>query len=303
MLFSSAISLWLWGRVVQLRLDEIMHENRIHKIRKQKKTLLPSGGRRIDIYNNPEKFGAHLKDRLIHIPDEIIDNLLQKYDRPDLLQFGTDDNVHLMEQIYRKIGSPKLSARVGWSVFVEMVNVYIELQTGSDELWAIETFDGYHVLIIIKLYISVLPAIHCPNPTNECFFTCRWILYVGISRIPVGPWAPINISKAERGTMRFSSTLRLWICERIFLGMSVEMSIAWINWLSGHNGTNNAHQERKRNLDEDKVDFRRFCTHHVQVPTCQIHEHWIRWTSQSKPLGACSFSHFSKIWLQQFVQN
>jgi hypothetical protein len=42
--------------------------------------------------------------------------------------------VHLMEQIYHKIGSPKLSARVGWSVFVEMVNVYIELQTGGDEL-------------------------------------------------------------------------------------------------------------------------------------------------------------------------
>ena len=86
MLFSSAISLWLWGHIVQLHLDEIMHENRIHKIRKQKKTLLPSGGCRIDIYNNPQKFGAHLKDWLIHIPDEIIDNLLQKYDRPDVEQ-------------------------------------------------------------------------------------------------------------------------------------------------------------------------------------------------------------------------
>ena len=128
MLFSSAISLWLWGRIVQLHLNEIMHENCIHKIRKQKKTLLPSGGCWIDnIYNNPQKFGAYLKDRLIHIPDEIIDNLLQKYDHPDLLQFGTDATVHLMEQIYWKIKSPKLSARVGWSVFVEMVNVYIEL--------------------------------------------------------------------------------------------------------------------------------------------------------------------------------
>jgi hypothetical protein len=93
-----------------------------------------SGGCRIDMHNNPQKFGAHLKDRLIHIPDEIIHELLQKYDRPELLQFGTDDTVHLMEQIYQKIGSPKLSARVGWSVVVEMVNEYIELQTGSDEL-------------------------------------------------------------------------------------------------------------------------------------------------------------------------
>ena len=52
--------------------------------------------------------------------------------------------------------------------------------------------------------VPVLPAIHWPNPTDERFFTCRWILYVGICHIPVGPWVPINISKAERGTMRFS---------------------------------------------------------------------------------------------------
>ena len=115
--------------------DEITHENRIHKIRKQKKKFLPSGGRQINIYNNLQKFGAHLKDRLIHIPDEIIDDLLQKCDDPpDLLQFGTGDTVHLMEQIYWKIGSPKLSAMVGWSVFVEVVNMYIELQTGSNDL-------------------------------------------------------------------------------------------------------------------------------------------------------------------------
>ena len=101
---------------LQLCPDEIIHENCIHKIRKQRKTLLPSSGRQIDIYNNPQKFGAHLKDRLIHIPDEIIDDVLQKYDCPDLLQFGTDDTVHLMEQIHQKTGPPKLSARVGWSV-------------------------------------------------------------------------------------------------------------------------------------------------------------------------------------------
>ena len=134
MLFFSAISLWLWGCIVQLHLNEIMHENCIYKIRKQKKTLLPSGGHQINIYNNSQKFGTHLKDQLIHILDKIIDNLLQKYDCPDLLQFSMDATVHLMEQIYQKIGSPKLSARVGWSVFVEMVNVYIELQTGSDEI-------------------------------------------------------------------------------------------------------------------------------------------------------------------------
>ena len=142
------------GRIVQLPLDRLSMKIAFTRSRNRRKniSLLPSSGHLIDIYNNSQKFGAHLKDQLIHIPD---DDLLQKYDCPCSLQFSTDDTIHLMEQIYWKIESPELSARLGWSVFVEMVNLYIELQTGSVELRAIEDFDSYyHVFIVIKLYRS-----------------------------------------------------------------------------------------------------------------------------------------------------
>ncbi|KAF8985790.1 hypothetical protein BDQ17DRAFT_1436501 [Cyathus striatus] len=125
----SMISYWLWGQIVQERLNEVRIENQSHRIRSQKKILLPSGARRIDIYSMPEKHGG--KDRLIRTKDEVINDLLNEYDRPDLLLFGTAENVAACKNIYVGIGQPKLSARVGWSIFKEMVNHHIQQYTSE----------------------------------------------------------------------------------------------------------------------------------------------------------------------------
>ncbi|KAF8983259.1 hypothetical protein BDQ17DRAFT_1402591 [Cyathus striatus] len=123
------ISYWLWGQIVQERLNEVRIENQSHRIRSQKKILLPSSARRIDIYSMPEKHGG--KDRLIRTEDEVINDLLNEYDRPDLLLFGTAENVAACKNIYVGIGQPKLSARVGWSIFKEMVNHHIQQYTSE----------------------------------------------------------------------------------------------------------------------------------------------------------------------------
>lgn len=65
-------------------------------------------------------------DCLIKIPEEDIDQLLLKYDQPDLLQFGTDEEVALCEDVYVAIGSPTLRAKVGWQVFRDMVTYCIK---------------------------------------------------------------------------------------------------------------------------------------------------------------------------------
>ena len=106
-------------------------------MRKQKNILLPSGGRRIDFYENPENYGG--KNRLIHIAPGIIEELVAQYDKPDLLLFGSRETNKICDEIYGTIGSPKITARVGWAVFSEMVTYYIqhfnrtsfELQPGS----------------------------------------------------------------------------------------------------------------------------------------------------------------------------
>jgi hypothetical protein len=73
---------WLWAAIVQKRLDELVRESEelvkeseLHKIRKQKKILLPSGARRIGMYRFPEKHGCSA-NLLIPIPRADIDRLL-----------------------------------------------------------------------------------------------------------------------------------------------------------------------------------------------------------------------------------
>lgn len=130
LLWFRIVRVWLWGHIVQLRLDEVLEHNAIHKISKQKKILLPSGARHIDIYENPEKY-PHCEDQIIKIEPKEIDRYLGQYDRPDLLQFGSDEAVDLCERLYQQIGSPSLSASVGWSVFVEMVNLYVTSEAAA----------------------------------------------------------------------------------------------------------------------------------------------------------------------------
>lgn len=82
--------------------------------------MLPTGGRRIDFYESPENYKGN--DNLIAIPRQDIQELLLEYDRPDLLQFGTDDMVNLCETLYISIGHPKLQAKDGWAIFKRLID-------------------------------------------------------------------------------------------------------------------------------------------------------------------------------------
>lgn len=123
---SSGISFWLWGKIVQEKLDELKEQSQNHRIRKQKGILLPSGARRIDLYTKSENYGFRVKDRIISVDQRSINELLYEYDRPDLLMFGKPKTVEVCLEIYMGIGSPILSARIGWEVFAKMVNYYFD---------------------------------------------------------------------------------------------------------------------------------------------------------------------------------
>ncbi|KAJ3506413.1 hypothetical protein NLJ89_g6882 [Agrocybe chaxingu] len=114
------VSRWLWALIVQLRLNRIVHESQTHRVRYQKKVLLPSGGRREDFYKQPWKWGG--EDQLIKVPTEDVDRLLDEFDDPASIQFGTDEMVTTCEKAFIAIGSPNLSAKVGWKVFKEMID-------------------------------------------------------------------------------------------------------------------------------------------------------------------------------------
>jgi len=130
----STISSWLWGKLVQEKLDDILYENQIHRIRKQRGILLPSGARRIDLYTKGEQYGYRIKNRLIEVDKETVGELLQKYDKPELLMFGTPENVVLCGNIYNAIGCPSLHPRIGWKIFIAMVNYYLEKVSNDSQI-------------------------------------------------------------------------------------------------------------------------------------------------------------------------
>ncbi|CAK5270489.1 unnamed protein product [Mycena citricolor] len=122
------VCLWLWGRIVQLRLDKIQYENGIHRVRKQASRLLPTGGRIIDFYEHPERYGGDMQ--LISIDDihlPLIDHLIEEHSPAEKLQFGSNDMVVLCEAIFAGIGSPDVSALNGWAVFSHMIAKYNEV--------------------------------------------------------------------------------------------------------------------------------------------------------------------------------
>lgn len=123
-MFGRGIASWLWGKVVQQCLDQYCIENAAHRVRYQEKSLLPTGGRRKDFYESPEDYNG--ESQLISIPREDIEQLLMEHDRPDLLQFGTDEMVELCERLYLEIGLPELRAKSGWIVFRELIDTYTE---------------------------------------------------------------------------------------------------------------------------------------------------------------------------------
>jgi hypothetical protein len=121
--FLSLLAQWVWGHIVQVRLDGLVRENGTHRIRKQKSTLLPSGARRIDIYKNPEDYGG--RNQLIKIPSEDIDKLLAEYDQDGVTEFGgTPAQRRLFTDLYRGIGGLAFVPKNGWPIFTSMVNLY-----------------------------------------------------------------------------------------------------------------------------------------------------------------------------------
>ncbi|KAF9034342.1 hypothetical protein BJ165DRAFT_1417428 [Panaeolus papilionaceus] len=125
--FHVSLALWVWSKVVQRQLNELLIENRYHRIRGQLKTLLPSNARHIDIYTSPEEFGA--TNKLIPIPSADVDELLKEYDDLTLFQFVSSELDVLFEEVYSAVGTPVMAPSTGWQVFYQMITYHIATLT------------------------------------------------------------------------------------------------------------------------------------------------------------------------------
>ncbi|KAJ2932929.1 hypothetical protein H1R20_g4143, partial [Candolleomyces eurysporus] len=121
--FHQAIARWTWAGIVQERLDRLIEENSYHKVRKQKDSLLPTGGRHIDFFSDPTRYNG-VAGLLVPIPEADIDRLLAEHDKVHLTRFGDENQVILFEDLYHSIGSPRLVAKDGWKIFSTMIELY-----------------------------------------------------------------------------------------------------------------------------------------------------------------------------------
>ncbi|TFK24772.1 hypothetical protein FA15DRAFT_704312 [Coprinopsis marcescibilis] len=128
--FHAGLARWVWAEIVQARLDALLEENKYHRIRKQKKILLPSGARRIDLFESPEEYGG--KNMLIPVPAADLDLLAAEYDDPALFRFGTEEEVALYTMLYQAIGAPEFVPANGWAIFTEMVSLHLSRLDGTE---------------------------------------------------------------------------------------------------------------------------------------------------------------------------
>ncbi|KAJ7061419.1 hypothetical protein C8F01DRAFT_1369564 [Mycena amicta] len=114
-------AVYVWGKAVQHRLDEHKRENDYHRVRRQKNSCLPTGGRHKDFYEQPHKWGGI--DQLIPVDMQLVDRLIDEHTPADLFQFASSAMMEAVcEVAYNTIGAPEVSSHNAWHVFAAMIN-------------------------------------------------------------------------------------------------------------------------------------------------------------------------------------
>lgn len=112
---------FIWGHVVQQKLNQHKEEHATHKIRTQKKRLLPSGGQPIQFYTNPEQYNG--MDCLIAIPPEDIQLLVSEFIPDNLFYFCSEPLHNLATQALSQLGDPQLTVQTAWAIFSQLLPI------------------------------------------------------------------------------------------------------------------------------------------------------------------------------------
>jgi hypothetical protein len=125
-IFVSELSRWLWGNIVQRRLDRMKRDHEVHRVRYQRKVLMPTGCRRIDMYQKPWRTGG--EEQLLRLTPEaelVVDQLIAEHVPKNYTQFASDEVTKLGEHYLSLLPSDHdLKARYGWKIFNAMIAMH-----------------------------------------------------------------------------------------------------------------------------------------------------------------------------------
>ncbi|KZV89590.1 hypothetical protein EXIGLDRAFT_771644 [Exidia glandulosa HHB12029] len=114
-----ALARWIWAQAVQYRLDEYVRIKTKQKIARSKKTLLPTGVTPYELATNPERWGG--QNMLTPLPKETIDRLVRDYCKPDVFQFGTDEEVAVYKDVFARLSCPPVHWTNAWNIYDAML--------------------------------------------------------------------------------------------------------------------------------------------------------------------------------------
>lgn len=111
---------WLWPQIVQLEFDNFTQYWNCHRVRGQRKKLLPSGATPLDVYASPESYGYD--DLSIQVDTDVVNSLRKQLDvtREDAFRFVDHEFKAAADEVYSEIGSPVLVLDQGWTIFSSM---------------------------------------------------------------------------------------------------------------------------------------------------------------------------------------
>ncbi|KAJ7433630.1 hypothetical protein B0H11DRAFT_2375516 [Mycena galericulata] len=114
---------WLWSKIVQIGLDEFMDYFNNKKTRKQRNRILPSGVAPNVVFDMPADYG--LENLAIPVTQAALDELRGLIDTPrdEAFRWVSHEFDRVATEVYIRIGSPKLEALSGWTVFNKMAPV------------------------------------------------------------------------------------------------------------------------------------------------------------------------------------
>ncbi|KZV93195.1 hypothetical protein EXIGLDRAFT_674296 [Exidia glandulosa HHB12029] len=130
---------WIWAQAVQKRIDEYVVQYNNHRIRSQKSNL-PSGARPTDIYNNPEKYGG-IRSCSKSLDSNWTKEIVERYVPSDIFQFGTDEEVAVLDAVYAAVGAPDIGVNCAWDIFRAM-RPLVEFEMADFEFGQQEDNDG-----------------------------------------------------------------------------------------------------------------------------------------------------------------
>ncbi|KAF9004997.1 hypothetical protein BDQ17DRAFT_1408386 [Cyathus striatus] len=112
---------WLWPKLIQQELDELLVKFNSHRVRFDHNKKLPSGTSPNAAYSLFEKYGA--EDCGTEVDTEVIRHLKDKIGGKDLIRFVSEEYEHKAQGIYDTLNISKLSFDNIWNVYSEMLTM------------------------------------------------------------------------------------------------------------------------------------------------------------------------------------